>query len=201
MQQQINLFQPVFRKQEKVFSAVMLLQIAAIVLVLLIIVLLQARWTLADMQRSAQELEQRHQHLEGQLQALEEARRAPGTEAVDAEIERLQTRIDQRNALLVQLDQLVLLRGNGFAAQFRALAEQRIPGLWLEGVTISRSGDIEIRGVTLDEKLVPVYLRQLGTQQDLSQSSFETVSMTRSEPDDPRIQFVLRNHRGDMSWQ
>ena len=36
MHQQINLFQPVFRKQEKVFSAITLTQITAAVLVLLV---------------------------------------------------------------------------------------------------------------------------------------------------------------------
>jgi hypothetical protein len=52
MQQQINLYHPVFRKQAKVFSATTLLQIGAAVL--LLIILGHAHWTLRDMNRTAQ---------------------------------------------------------------------------------------------------------------------------------------------------
>jgi Na+-transporting methylmalonyl-CoA/oxaloacetate decarboxylase gamma subunit len=57
MHQQINLYQPVFRKQEKVFSAITLLQIGAAVLLLLLIILAHAHWTLSDMNSTAQTLE------------------------------------------------------------------------------------------------------------------------------------------------
>jgi hypothetical protein len=47
MHQQINLFQPVFRKQQKVFSASTLAQIAAAVLVLLIAIVGHVSWSRA----------------------------------------------------------------------------------------------------------------------------------------------------------
>ena len=194
MHQQINLFQPVFRKQHKVFSASTLAQIAASVLVLLLAIFGHVRWTLANMEGSAEALQQQHDHLLQQIAALETANRTPDTEALDSEIVRLMANIDQRNSLLLQFDQLVVQESRGFATQFRALAKQRIPGLWLEGVAVNEQGQIEIRGITLDAKLLPVYLRQLDEQQGLSETPFETVSMTRLAPDKPQIQFVLRNH-------
>ena len=199
MHQQINLFQPVFRKQHKVFSAGTLAQIATTVLVLLLAILGYVHWTLAAMQGSAQALQQQHDHILKQIAVLEELYRTPDTEALDFEIERLMAAIDQRGALLLQFDQLVVQQHSGFAAQFRALAEQHLPGLWLEGVTVNDAGQIEIRGVTLDAKLLPIYLQQLETQRGLSETPFKTVSMTRLAPDKPQIQFVLRNHRGELS--
>jgi hypothetical protein len=201
MHQQINLFQPVFRKQQKVFSATTLAQIAAAVLVLLIAILGHARWTLASMGRSAEALQQQHDYIRQQIRSLEAAYQTPDTEALDSEIEQLMTDIYQRNSLLVRFDQLVIQRRSGFAGQFRALAEQHMPGLWLEGVTVNGNGQIEIRGISLDAKLVPVYLQQLQKQQDLSATPFETVSMNRTAVDKPQIQFVLRNHKGELSWQ
>lgn len=201
MHQQINLFQPVFRKQQKVFSATTLAQIAAAVLVLLIAILGHVRWTLAGMGRSAEALQQQHDHIRQQIRSLEAAYQTPDTEALDSEIEQLMTDIYQRNSLLVQFDQLVIRRRSGFAGQFRALAEQHVPGLWLEGVTVNGNGQIEIRGISLDAKLVPVYLQKLQKQQDLSATPFETVSMNRTAVDKPQIQFVLRNHKGELSWQ
>ena len=201
MHQQINLFQPVFRKQRKVFSATTLAQIAAAVLVLLIAILGHVRWTLAGMGRSAEALQQQHDHIRQQIRSLEAAYQTPDTEALDSEIEQLMTDIYQRNSLLVQFDQLVIQHRSGFAGQFRALAEQHVPGLWLEGVTVNGNGQIEIRGISLDAKLVPVYLQKLQKQQDLSATPFETVSMNRTAVDKPQIQFVLRNHKGELSWQ
>ena len=63
MHQQINLFQPVFRRQQKVFSAATLVQIAAAVLLLLVAILGHVRWTLASMEQSAEALQQQHDHL------------------------------------------------------------------------------------------------------------------------------------------
>jgi len=201
MHQQINLFQPVFRKQQKVFSARTLAQIAAAVLVLLLAILGHVRWSLASMGRSAEALQQQHEHIRKQIDALEAAYQTPDTEALDAEIEQLMTDIDQRNSLLVQLDLQTIQHRNGFAAQFSALAEQHIAGLWLEGITVEGDGRIELRGVSLDAKLVPAYLQQLQKRQGLSTTPFETVSMQRMSADQPQIQFMLRNHKGEVSWQ
>jgi hypothetical protein len=200
MHQQINLFQPVFRKHHKVFSATTLAQIVAAVLVLLIAILGHVRWTLAGMGRSAEALQQQHDHIRKQIRSLEAAYQTPDTEALDTEIEQLMADIDQRNHLLVQFDQLMIQHRSGFAERFRALAELHVHGLWLEGVTVSGDGQIEIRGISLDAKLVPDYLQHLQKQQDLSETPFETVSMKRTAADKPQIQFVLRNHKGEMSW-
>lgn len=201
MHQQINLYQPVFRKQHKVFSALTLAQIVAAAVVLLLAVLGHTRWTLARMQDSAATLEQQHDHLQSQIATLEDALRTPDTQAVDAEIRQLASSIEQRDALLAQFDQLALEHQHGFSNHFRILAEQHLPGLWLDGVTVDAQGKMEVRGTTLDEKLVPAYLQRLEKQQDLSRTAFQTVAMSRAEPGQHEIQFVLRNHKDDMAWQ
>jgi len=200
MHQQINLYQPVFRRQEKVFSAITLLQIGAAVLLLLLIIASHARWTLADMNGTATTLEDQLNHLNQQMGKLEDDQRTPDTDALDAEIETLVNTIDQRHLLLTRFDQLVTQHQSGFAAQFKALAEEHVPGLWLEGVNANNDHKIELRGITLDAKLVPIYLQQLARHNDLSETAFETVSMTRIAADQPEIQFVLRNYEGDVAW-
>ena len=201
MHQQINLYQPVFRRQHKVFSAVTLAQMVAVVLVLLLAILGHTRWTLAAMQDSAAALQQQHAHMQAQIDSLEEAQHTPDTKVVDAEIEQLGSSIEQRKALLAQFDQLVLQHQNGFSSHFRILAEQHLPGLWLDGVTVNAQGEIEVRGTALEEKLVPVYLQGLAKRRDLSATAFETVAMNRAESAQPEIQFVLRNHKDDTAWQ
>ncbi len=200
MHQQINLYQPVFRKQHKVFSAATLAQIAGAALVLLLVILAHTRSTLANMEASALSLQQQHAHLQRQVAELEEALRTPDTEAVDEEMERLKKTIEQRNALLAQFDQLAIQHHKGFAGHFRILAQQGVPGLWLDGVTVNAQGEMELRGTTLDEKLVPAYLQGLARQGDLSESTFETVAMSRADSARPEIHFVLRNQKEEIAW-
>jgi len=201
MHQQINLYQPVFRKQVKVFSATTLAQIAGAVLTLLVIILAHSRWTLTGMENSATALQQQLNSLQGQVEALEAGYQTPDTQALDSEIEQLRASINQRNYLLTQFDRLVIQHRSGFAGQFNVLADQRIPGLWLEGVKVSGEGQIELRGITLDAKLVPVYVQQLAKRPELSDSSFETLSINRLDPDKPQLQFVLRNYKEAVAWR
>jgi len=200
MHQQINLFQPVFRRQEKVFSAVTLLQIGAAVLLLLAIIAAHARWTLSGMGDTATTLQQQLNSLDQRMGELKDDARTPQTDALDKEIEALSTDVDQRRQLLARFDQLITQRRSGFAGPFRALAKEHVPGLWLEGVSVDSRQRIELRGITLDAKLVPIYLQQLEGRSDLSDTSFETVSMKRVTADGPQIAFVLRNFGGEATW-
>ncbi|HED19592.1 MAG TPA: hypothetical protein ENI74_08840 [Gammaproteobacteria bacterium] len=200
MHQQINLYHPLFRKQVKVFSAATLAQITGAVLTLLAIILVHARWSLAGMESSATVLQQQLNSLHGRLEALEADYQTPDTQALDTEIERLRADVNQRNSLLTQFDPQIIRRHSGFAQQFSVLVEQRMPGLWLEGVKVNDQGQVELRGTTLDAKLVPVYVQKLARHTDLSASSFETLSMTRPDPDKPQLRFVLRNHREAGAW-
>ena len=201
MHQQINLYQPVFRKQQKVFSSLTLLQICAAVLLLLTAIAAHTHWTLAGMETAALNLEQQRKDLATRMGVLEDTYRTPDTDAIDNEIDALQRNIDQRNYLLQQFDKLVLQNRGGFAAQFETLARLHVPGLWLEGVTVNGDRQMEIRGMTLDPKLVPIYLQQLEQGGGLSGAAFETVSMTRVANDQPYVQFVLRNVAEGSTWQ
>lgn len=200
MHQQINLFQPVFRKQHKVFSAITLAQISGAVVVLLLLLLGHASWTLRNMETTANNLQQQYDHLQQKIGTLEEALRTPDTDVLDNEIARLQTRIEERSELLTRFDNLAIENQRGFHKHFRTLAKQRVPGLWLEGVTVDGDAHIEIRGNTLDARLVPTYLQQLENQSELSETPFETVQLARPDTQQPQIGFVLRNFREGQAW-
>jgi hypothetical protein len=200
MHQQINLYQPVFRKQEKVFCAATLLKIGAAALLLLLGILGHAWWTLSGMHNTALSLQQQMEGLGHKLTALEAGNRTPDSDDLDSDIARLQAAIQQRHALLGQFEQLATQHENGFAARFEALAREHVPGLWLDGVTVDSDNRIELRGVTLDARLVPLYVQQLASLGDLSDRPFETISMTRLDSGAPQLQFVLRNFKGDAAW-
>jgi hypothetical protein len=200
IQQQVNLYQPAFGEQAKIFCASTLLQIGAVALLSLVIILANARWSLAGMNRTAQMLEYQFDSLNPRLGSLEAAHQTPDTRTLDTEIAQLQADIAERNALLTRFEQLATEQSEGFASSFEVLAREQLPGLWLEGVIIDEDNRVELRGVTLDARLVPAYLQILDRRPDLSKNAFETVSMTRPDARQPQIRFVLRNFKDDAKW-
>ncbi len=195
MHQQINLYQPVFRRQQKVFSAATLTQILAAVLVLLLVILGIARWNLADLKATQAALQQQYEELQQTLLSLGNSHMQSDTRKLDDDIARLTATIERRHQLLQQFNQLIRHNRGGYAAYFEALARRDLPGLWLTGVQLEEDGAIELRGMALDPKLVPVYLKMLASQPELRDQRFDSVIIKRPVDDQPAVEFVLRNDR------
>jgi hypothetical protein len=187
-------------EQSGIFRAATLLQIGAVALLLLVSVLAHARWTLGGMNSTADMLEHQFDSLNPRLDTLAAARQTPDTRTLDKEIAQLRADIADRNALLTRFEHLASEQSEGFASRFEVLAEEQVPGLWLEGVTVDEDNRVELRGVTLDARQVPTYLQILANRPDLSEHPFETVAMTRPDARQPQIRFVLRNFKGDAKW-
>jgi len=191
MYQQINMYQPVFRRQPKIFSAATLLRIIAMALFLLLALIAHARWTLHGLRHTSADLTQHYRQLDARLDALEtRGKAADGTTPVD-EISSLREQVTERRALLTRIDHLTVGSTAGFGEVFEALARREVPDLWLTGVRLDQEGNTEIRGTTLDPTLVPRYLRLMAQQPQLAELDNGTVKLTRHAPDRPEIDFVL----------
>ena len=169
MSQQINLFNPAFQPQKKIFS------VNAMAGALGVLVLLVAGTGVYAKVRVAQ-LEARVARGEEQVQAAQKrleaatAEFAPRTKdgRLEAALAAAQAEHDalRRVADVIQRGDL----GNieGYAEYFRALARQSVDGLWLTGVTITGAGtEIGVRGRALDPALVPGYLARLRNERVL----------------------------------
>jgi Tfp pilus assembly protein PilN len=194
MYQQINLYQPVFRRQRKIFSAATLLSILVMATLLLLVVYAQARWTQQGLQRTSAELSLHVRQLDARLAALEASAANGAQEAAGDDILQLGKRIGAYSALLEHIDRLALETADGFGEIFETLARQNVPGLWLTGVSVDRAGNTEIRGATLDPKLVPRYLHLMTQQQRLATLASVTVNLMRHAPDQPEINFILSDN-------
>jgi Tfp pilus assembly protein PilN len=199
MYQQINMYQPVFRRQHKIFSAATLLKIIAVAAVLLLGVYAQTRWTLHGLQRTSEQLALSYRLLDTRLGSLEASGTSAATASSRNEIERLKEQISAQEGLLERIDHLAIDTAGGFGEVFETLARQNLPGLWLTGIQLDQHGDIEIRGTTLDPKLVPRYLQLMGEKPRLAVLNNGSVNLTRHAPDKPEIDFILSyNAQGTM---
>jgi cell division protein FtsL len=198
MYQQINLYQPVFQQQRKIFSARTLLVILAVATILLAGLLVYAEWTLGGLNNTTASLKVQYQQLNTQLGDMETSHASSALSPLETEIARLQRTIAGRHELLGKLDRIAIKTSSGFGEFFNALALQTLPGLWITGIRLTHNGDTELRGTTLSPTLVPRYLQQMPDQSRFRSLQQGSVHLSRNDPKKPEIDFVLRSKaRGD----
>ena len=180
MTQQINLFNPIFRKQKKYFSSVAMVQALAIICVACALLAIDAAYRMRALtvQAAATEalLATRQQRLtEAKVQFAPRQKSATlGAEIVAA----------QEELAMLKNAAATLQRGGfgdtaGFSPYFRALARQSIEGLWLTDVNVASGGaTIGIQGNALQAPLVPQYMGRLAQEPVMKGKSFATLAIS-----------------------
>ena len=194
MRQEINLYQPILRKQRKVFTALAMLQVAAAILVGLMLVYGYGLWRvqameteLAGLHRQRDSATRRLAELSQQLPGEDQSRR------LQAEIVRLSRDLDVRRQVEQLLTTGVYGNRRGFSEFLSGLARQNVKGLWLTGVEISEGErDVNLVGSALHPELVPTYVQKFSGEPAFQGRRFRTLRMERPESDPNRIDFVLR---------
>ncbi|MCX7142497.1 MAG: PilN domain-containing protein [Proteobacteria bacterium] len=183
MSQQINLFNPIFLKQKKAFSAVRMLDALAVLLVGVAIFYGYASIETLNLDRQSVETGRQYDQARLRL-AQASARYAPKTAdaALEAEVKNLQAQLSARSAALNTLGVGTLARDTGYAEYLRALARQSLNGLWLTGLKIAKGGtEIEIIGRALQPELVPAYIRSLNRERAMQGRAMESLVMSQRQ--------------------
>jgi Tfp pilus assembly protein PilN len=196
--QQINLYHPIFRRQEKKFSARAMLQASAVLVAGALLMYGFAWWQVGAFKR---QLAQSERELLAATHQLEELVRTLGVKPVDP---RLEQELRDYEARLTAADQIEAVmasgqfaRSAGYSATFAALARQALPGLWLTGIAITGAGEqLSLRGRSTTPELVPRYLQKLSAEQTLSGTRFQVFQLTRADKPAPSgvpyLEFVVR---------
>ena len=179
MTQQINLFNPIFRKQKKYFSSVAMVQALAIICVACALLATDAAFRMRALAQQAAATEAllvaRQQRLtEAKVQFAPRQKSATlGAEIVAA----------QEELAMLQSATATVQRGGfgdtvGFSPYFRAFARQSIDGLWLTDVKVASGGAaIGIQGNALQAPLVPQYMGRLAQEPVMKGKAFATLAI------------------------
>jgi len=164
--QQINLFNPDFRKKRELFAALMLLQALAVLLVVMGGVygyqFRQTQLLGKQAKDGAAQLEQERAHL--LKVAVEYAPRAK-SKVLEQRVTELEQQLRGEEAVLEVLQGGSLGNTAGYSGYMRAFARQTVSGLWLTGFSIQGAGkDMAIGGRTLRPELVPAYILRLNQE-------------------------------------
>ncbi len=210
MRQQINLYQPIFRREAKKFAASALLQAAAAVLAGIVLIYGYGWWQVSALRAQARQADAEHKAALAQFErATREIEARPADPRLEQEVRGLEARL----AASAQIAQLARGEGlsayQGYSAYFVALARQHITGLWLTEIAVSGAGkDVSLGGRTVKAELVPHYLQRLSGEPRLAGLQFEAFEVTRPEPDKdgrkpapPYLEFAVRSARAAAATQ
>jgi Tfp pilus assembly protein PilN len=180
MHQQINLYQPIFRQERKLFSLRTVAITLGIVTAALIAIWGFGRYNVTQLERSVASLRQQQeaqQRMAATAGGLLSARASP--ETLNANIKQLTAQLSERTRALELLRTGAAGESEGFAKRLSALAQTHTDGLWLERLSIGGATGLSLEGRSNDADLVPRYLQQLSDKPELSGARFDQVVLDR----------------------
>ena len=193
MNQQINLYQPIFRKQKAIFSALAMAQVWVIIVLMMagISGYTSLRLSRLDAQMAdAQKYQAITQKNVDELKAKELAKTP--SKLLESEAQRTRMVLDERRQVAKLLTAGALSNTRGFSAQFEGLARRHAAGSWLTEISMREGGNwINLRGVALAPEVVPLYLQNLLTAEAFAGLAFNVVNLQAAADDPGRILFEV----------
>ena len=203
--QQINLYQPMFRREKKIFSAAAMLQLGTVFM--LGLMAYYAVWYL-EAEGSAKEVAQlektRGVREQALLRLVKQFPARPASQLLADEVARIKEELAERDRLAQALAQGDFGRTTGFGDYLEALARQHVDGTWLRQISIEQGGrSIAVTGSTVAPDLVPRFIQRLSDEPVFAGASFNVLTLARpvaeadsAAPPD-RIDFVLRTESAE----
>jgi Tfp pilus assembly protein PilN len=183
--QQINLFNPIFLKQKKLFSALTMAQALGLILAGTILLAVYVNAALSSLGREADATTAQLKAAQSQL-AQVSATYGPRkkSDALENEVKKMEAEIRSMQQVSETLHKGEFGNTSGFAEYFRALSRQVVNGVWLTGFNVQSGGnEIGIQGRALQAELVPAYLNRLKSERVMQGKSFASLEMaTPAEP-------------------
>ena len=194
IQQQINLYQPRFRKQEKVFSAESMLVVLVAAMVVLVGIYGYAKWNVVALANEKVRIQEQQVKEIARLEAL--AIKYPikrKSRLIEQQLKDLQSERKAKQYLVDTLSGRSIGNSEGFSSYFAGVARQHLKGMWLHRLELESGGDvIGIYGSTLKPELLPQFLQALSKEDSFIGSKFQIFNMERDKENATAINFSLR---------
>jgi len=189
MSQQINLYDPVFRRQKRYFSAAAMLQALGLIVLGMLAFSAYVSVRVHSHGALAEQSQRQLAALRAQLAALAVQRESRGKgDALTQEVARLQAQAKLRRELLSSLRTGALGNTQGFSRYLEAFARRRIEGVWLTGISVGGDeNDLVVRGRVLRAELVPSYLKALNSEEVMRGRRIAKLTLSAIEQPKPVV--------------
>ena len=201
MQQQINLFQPIFRKERKIFSFGALIQISLTIVVALAILYGYGSWQNTALKKDIAGMKKRHDERIGMLERLSrEVAKHDSENTPQKEIARLEAELAAERYIVSLLGQDKHGTALGFSEYLEIFSRRVVQGMWISQFTVLDGGaHMLIKGGALSAELLPGFLQGLSEEPELQGLEFTVLQMAREEPKRAWIEFILSSKELDDS--
>jgi Tfp pilus assembly protein PilN len=189
MSQQINLFNPIFLKQKKYFSAVAMVQALALVLIGSLLVSGYTFYQVARLGKEAVATKGRLASTQAQLDSIK-AQYAPAAKnaALQEQIRKMEVEVQSLQQLSDILQKSEFGNTKGYSDYLAAFSRQIGDGIWLTGLSLQGSGnEIALQGRALRPELVPGYITRLGREPVMQGKSFASLEMRVPQVEVPAV--------------
>ncbi len=186
MHQQINLYQPIFREERKLFSLTTVAASLCALLVVLLAIWGVGRYQVDKLAEAVDQLKQRQAAQQRMATSMGAMFEAQGSAAeLQATVQLLNAQLAERTKALETLNSGVAGEPRGFALRMAALARQHASGVWLEELFLgSGPSGLMLRGRCTDAELLPKYLQLLAREEQLAGARFDEVVIDRRKQHD-----------------
>jgi len=191
--QQVNLFQPMFRKEHVAFSVNMLMLVILAALLGMSGIYSYAWWQNQQIQELLKTVEARSAYLVQQAGGMDDQLAAPDTDQeLENKIQQLGDTQKTRKDLLDKLTSQATGNHVGFSDYLEGLGRQVLPGMWFRDIKVSEGGALlELEGSVLQPELVPKLLTKLHDEPAFAGKAFRVVRMNRQDEGTGAIRFLL----------
>ncbi len=199
LKQQVNLYQPVFRKQQVQFSAASVMGVVLLMLVVLSGITSYSWWQKSELQSAQTRMAEMVAGLEIQVGELSQSIATPAiNKMLEAELNALQENRRDGFKLLSALRTQSGGSKEGFSAFFEGLARHVHGGVWLTSVQISGGGqNLVLNGKTEEPAMVPQLLQRLRAERVFDGQTFQVMALKQQELDSGALLFALQTSVDD----
>jgi hypothetical protein len=175
--QQINLYQPIFRKERKIFSSQTVIQVAVIFVVALLLIYSYSLWQTRLLTQQVAALQHQQQESTTRLTQLEHSLpKSSADPSLVAALKKAEAERDLKQQALQVVSERSLGSTAGFDLQLESLARQDVHGLWLTEIHFLEGGEqFTLSGDTQEGRLLPAYLARLAGENTFKGMQFRTL--------------------------
>lgn len=188
MSQQINLFNPIFLKQKKYFSALAMAQALGLILLGALLLSIYSGYQLSGIRNEATNTTAQLSLVQAQLNQVR-AEYAPRqkSQALEDGVKQTAAQVQSLQQVFDTLQKGDIGNTKGYSAYLRAFSHQIVDGLWLTGFSIVGAGtEMGLQGRALRPELVPAYINRLKHESVIQGKTFSTLEMQLPQPEPRR---------------
>jgi hypothetical protein len=177
--QQINLFNPIFLKQEKLFSAVTMAQALGLILLGSGVLIAYSSYESSGLSKQAAASTTQLVLAQAQLAKINaEFGPRQRSKLIEDDIQKTEIEVKSLQQVFDILQNGEFGNTKGYAEYLRAFSRQILGGVWLTGFSIHGAGsEIGLQGRALQPELVPAYISRLKREPVMQGKSFATLEM------------------------